>query len=295
MSFLEHLDELRSRLIRILLALIVGVAIAFPFRNQLFNLLFLPQNIRVQNLLADGLNSLERFGLQSQTLGLFELWLRANASMETPFTPNFRSPMEPFTALFKICIGAGLLLAMPVILYQIWMFVVPAMTTKEKRAAVPLMVILWVFFVAGTLFAFFIAAPLLLEMSANLWRTSEVVLQPQNLWTFDEYLGFLMQLVLAFGIAFELPLVMAFLARMDIMNAAAFREKRRYAVVLLVVVSAVLTPGDIVPMMTMAAPLILLYELGILFAAIAGRRRALASTNLVNADELESSDDGSDN
>jgi sec-independent protein translocase protein TatC len=275
MTFLEHLDELRARLIRCLLAVGAGVVVAFPFRKSLYNLLLTPQNLRVQTLLADGIALLERVGLRFDTTRLLEIYLRANASSETHFVPNFRSPMEPFTALFKICIAAGILFASPVILYQAWAFVLPALKANEKRFVLPLFTLLTLFFLFGTLFSFFVAAPLLLEMSANLWRSSDIALKPENLWTFDEYIGFLMQLVLAFGVAFELPLVMGFVSRVGWIKPDAFRRNRRYAVLILIVVAAVLTPGDIVPMAMMAGPLLLLYELGIVFAAMAARRRAL--------------------
>jgi len=274
MTFLEHLDELRTRLIRCLIAVGAGVVVAFPIRKSLYNLLLTPQNLRIQTLLADGLVLLERIGLRFETTRLLELYLRANTSTETHFVPNFRSPMEPFTALFKICIAAGILFASPVILYQVWMFVLPALKPSEKRLIVPLFFLLTFFFLLGVFFSFFVAAPLLLEMSANLWRSSGIALKPENLWTFDEYIGFLMQLILAFGVAFELPLVMAFVSRVGWISPGVFRRHRRYAVLILVVVAAVLTPGDIVPMSMMAGPLILLYEVGILFSSWAARRRA---------------------
>lgn len=275
MTFLEHLDELRTRLIRSLLAVGVGIGVAFPFRKSLYNLLLVPQSLRVQTLLADGIAFFERLGFRFETMRLVEIYLRAISSTETHFVPNFRSPMEPFAALFKICIGTGLVLASPVVLYQAWAFVLPALKPSEKRFVLPLFVWVTIFFLGGVLFSFFVAAPLLLEMAANLWRSSEIAIKPENLWTFDEYIGFLMQLVLAFGVAFELPLVMGFVSRVGWVSPEKFRRNRRYAILILVVVSAVLTPGDIVPMTMMAGPLIVLYEVGILFASVAGRRRAL--------------------
>ncbi len=272
MTFLEHLDELRLRLIRILIAAAVGVAIAFPFRKWLYNVLLTPQNMRVQNMLAEGAGWLRDLGLRPRTSGFLELWLRSQASDETPFIPNFRSPMEPFTALFRLCLLAGLLLASPFIMYQIWAFILPALKAAERRIAVRLGFVLGIFFLMGAAFAFFLAAPLLLEVSANLWRGEDIQLKPENLWTFNDYLGFLIQLILAFGIAFELPLVMAFLARMGIVEVDLFRRKRRIAFFILVIAAAVLTPGDIVPMTMMAAPLLGLYEFGIVLASLAARR-----------------------
>lgn len=272
MTLLEHLDELRSRLIRILIALGAGVALAFPFRNQLYNLLLKPQAIRIQNGIADIVSWAGDLGLQSNAAAYAEIWLRAGASGQTPFTPIFHSPLEPFTTLFRLCIMAGGIAASPYVIYQIWAFVVPALRKAEKGVAARLGLLLTVFFILGTLFAFFIAAPLFLELSANLWRSSEINLQPENLWTFDKYTGFLFLLTVAFGAAFELPLVMAFLTHLDIVRANTYREKRRIAYFGLMVAAAVLTPGDIVPMLMMATPLIGLYEFGVLLASIMGRR-----------------------
>ena len=272
MSFLEHLDELRGRLIRILIALGAGVAVAFPFRNQLYNLLLLPQSIRIQNLLADFIAWFAGWGVDSHAVRFAEIWLRASASAQTPFTPIFHSPLEPFTTLFRLCIMAGGMLAFPFILYQIWTFVVPALKRTERRIAVRLGFLMGAFFFLGVFFAFFVATPLFLEMSANLWLSADIALPPQNLWTFDKYTGFLFLLTIAFGAAFELPLVMAFLSHLDVVRASTFREKRRLAYFILLVASALLTPGDVVPMLMMAFPLMGLYEFGILLAAFMGRR-----------------------
>ncbi len=272
MTFLEHLDELRSRLIRILIAVGVGVALAFPFRNHLYNLLLKPQAIRIQNGIADIVGWAGDLGLQSSAAVYAEIWLRAGASAQTPFTPIFHSPLEPFTTLFRLCIMAGGIAASPYVIYQIWAFVVPALRKAERGVAARLALLMTVFFILGTLFAFFIAAPLFLELSANLWRSSGIVLKPENYWTFDKYTGFLFLLTVAFGAAFELPLVMAFLTHLDIVRANTYREKRRVAYFGLIVAAAVLTPGDIVPMLMMATPLIGLYEFGVLLASFMGRR-----------------------
>ena len=138
MTFLEHLDELRTRLIRILIALTVGVVIAFPFRKHLYNLLMLPQSMRVQVLVADAIEWLGDRGMRNTLTAFGEIWLRATATDDSPFVMNFRDPMGPFTALFKLVLMAGFLLAAPVILYQVWCFVVPALKTTERRIAVRL-------------------------------------------------------------------------------------------------------------------------------------------------------------
>jgi sec-independent protein translocase protein TatC len=272
MPFLEHLDELRTRLIRALVALAVGVVIAFPLRKQLFNVLMLPRSLRVQNLVADGLEWVGDRGMRNTLTAFTEVWLRATTTDDTPFRPNFRDPMGPFTALFKLVLMAGFLIAAPVILYQVWCFVVPALKHTERRIAVRLSGLLAGFFMLGVLFSFFVASPIFLEVSANLWRGAGITDQPENLWTYNDYISFLMHLMLAFGVAFELPLVMAFLARVDIVRASTYREKRRVAFFVLIVASALLTPGDIVPMLLMAIPLLGLYEFGIVLATLAARR-----------------------
>jgi len=133
---------------------------------------------------------------------------------------------------------------------------------------VPLFFIILIFFMSGVLFAYFVVVPVVLQFSANLFPGLE------NRWMVGRHVKFIMRLMLGFGIGFELPMVMAFLARIDVINADGFREKRKYAIVLIFVASAILTPADALSMILMAVPLLCLYQLGIWFASLIGRRES---------------------
>jgi sec-independent protein translocase protein TatC len=163
-------------------------------------------------------------------------------------------------AYLKISITCGVLLASPIVLYQVWAFIFPALTQAEKKFALPLFLVIVFFFLGGAIFAYFIVAPVVMGFAANLYIDLE------DLWELERYVNFLARLLLGFGIAFELPIVMAFLSRIGVINAQGFRERQSYAVVGIFTMSAMLTPADVLSMLLMAVPLILLYQLGIFLA-----------------------------
>ena len=174
-------------------------------------------------------------------------------------------PVEGIMAYLKISIGCGLLLASPIVLYQIWAFIFPALTQQERRYALPLFLVIVAFFVVGVIFAYLIVTPTVLHFSANLYPNMA------NRWDIEKYVNFITQLLLGFGIAFELPIVMAFLSWIGVINSRGFREKQSYAFVGIFVMSALLTPADPFSMFLMAVPLIVLYQLGIFFAYLLER------------------------
>ena len=163
-------------------------------------------------------------------------------------------------AFLKLGITAGILLALPIIIYQVWAFVFPALNREERRFAIPLFLIILTFFILGAAFAYFIVTPVVLQFSAQLFPDMP------NRWDLQNYVSFITRLILGFGIAFELPIVMAFLSRIGVINARGFREKQNYALLGICVMSALLTPADPWSMLLMAIPLFLLYQLGIFFA-----------------------------
>ena len=140
-----------------------------------------------------------------------------------------------------------------------------ALTQQERKFALPLFLTLVVFFLVGVVFAYFIVLPVIVQFAAGIFYSSGV----GNLWSIDKYAGFATGILLAFGVAFELPIVMAFLSRIGIINAQGFRERQRYAVMFIFVAAALLTPTDPWSMLLLAIPLILLYQLGIFLAFLA--------------------------
>jgi sec-independent protein translocase protein TatC len=271
MTFLEHLEELRRRLIVCIVAVFVGMVISIWLKNQVLFLLELPLNFRAQRFIGDLVGALAGDRGNDSVWDFISVFLRSRSSMRTNVSIIITGPLESFLALLKISLASGAVMAAPVVLYEIWAFILPALRPNEKRYALPLFSLLTIFFIVGAVFAFFIVAPIGLEVFANLWGGYQGGLR--NLWTLDKYVTFVTRLILGFGVAFELPIVMAFVSYIGVMDAATFRERRRYAIILIMSVSAFLTPSDVLTMLLMAGPLMALYELGIWFAILTERKR----------------------
>lgn len=236
MPFLDHLEELRSRIIKAVAALLVaaGLGIWLVERLQLVNVLKAP----IAPLLPSG-----RLVIQS--------------------------PTEPIMIVIKLGIVVGLVLASPVILWQAWAFLSPALYAREKKAIVPALFTGLALFVTGAVLSFIYIVPqalrVLLSFQSDAFET---------LITFEKYYGFVLQVVLAMGLSAELPLLIIILAVLGVVTPARLSRFRRYAVVLAFIGGALLSPGgDVFSMMLMTAPLIVLYEVGFLGAVIVHRRK----------------------
>ncbi len=236
LPFTSHLEELRSRLIKSAVAVGVGFGICYGFKEILFEILIFPL-IRV---MPEG-GSLIFTGLP-----------------------------EAFFTYLKVSFLAGILLVSPVLLYQFWMFVAPGLYKKERHLLGPVIAITSFFFIGGALFGYFVVFPsgfkFLLGFGTDYIRT---------LPSMREYLDFSTKLMIAFGLVFEMPVLLTFLARLGVTSVDALKRNRRYAVILSFVVAAFLTP-DVVSMLLMAVPLMILYEVAILGARLVTRRKEAA-------------------
>jgi sec-independent protein translocase protein TatC len=240
MPFLEHLEELRWRLIWVGVSVVVFSIAGF----------FIVTEFDVIGLLKRPI---------------------------TPLIPEgrlaFTSPTEPMSVTLKLAFVVGIVLSIPVIVYHVWAFLSPALFEKEKKLAVPTVLGGFVLFLLGVAMAYFLALPLGLRF---LLGFQSQALAP--IITVGEYLRFATRFILAFGIIFELPLVSVLLALLGLITAGTLRRYRRHAIVGLAIVSAVLTPADLGSMLLMMVPLLVLYELSILLVALVGRRRAAADS-----------------
>ncbi len=236
MPFMEHLGELRVRIVRSLYGLLAGTAIALPFSQKIVDWLALP---------------VTRLG--------YEL--------------VFTAPAEAFWVQMKVGIFAGLFLAAPVILWQVWAFIAPGLHDDEKKYASPFVIIGSLMFLAGGAFALFVVTPYALTFLLGYARPG---LKPMI--TIQNHIDFLLKFTLAFGVVFELPLALTLLARMGVITAKTLARHRKYAVLGAFVVSAILTPTpDAFNQALMAGPLIVLYEVGIVSARLFGRKPAPAT------------------
>ena len=261
MSFLDHLEELRRRIIISLIAIAICIFISLWFRDQAVEIIRRPADVPLNAQLANWIDrSVDSDG---SFMAFLSIALRAEAASTVQL--NKVGPGEAIMAFLKIAVTFGVLLASPVLLYQVWAFVFPALTQQERKFALPLFLTIVSFFLVGAVFAYFIVLPVVVQFAAGLFFESGV----GNLWSIDRYVGFAAGVMLGFGVAFELPIVMAFLSRIGVINAQGFRERQRYAVMFIFVAAALLTPADVLSMLLMAIPLILLYQLGIFLASLA--------------------------
>ena len=257
MTFWEHLEELRRRIIISAIAIAVFTVLSLSFSKPIEKVIKFPLGTSMNTLIANAIDAVE--GSEGSILGFFALALRSGTSSVNATLMKV-GPLEGIMAYLKLGITTGILLALPIIIYHIWAFVFPALNREERQFAVPLFLIIVVFFIFGAAFAYFIVTPVVLQFSAQLLP------ELPNMWDLEKYINFVTRLILGFGIAFELPIVMAFLSRIGIIDARGFREKQSYALLGICVMSALLTPADPGSMLLMAIPLFVLYQLGIFFA-----------------------------
>jgi Tat protein translocase TatC len=241
MPFLEHLEELRIRILRSLLAVVAGF--------------------------GAGLLLVQKFGL-----------VTALKAPIAPFLPDGRltvlSPTDPVMIVLKLSAITGLVLASPVIIWQTWAFLAPALYEREKRTLVPALFVGLGLFLLGCLFAWLVVVPkalvVLLSFQPDAFNT---------MITYDRYFSFVMQVVLALGISCELPLLLVILTALGIVTPQTLGRFRRFAIVLALIAGAFLSPGgDVFTMALMTVPLLLLYELGILGSVVVHRRRLRKAT-----------------
>ncbi len=233
--FTAHLEELRRRLIICFVAVGVGFAVSYGFKERLFDILTRP----LISVMAEG-ETLIYTGLP-----------------------------EAFFTFLKVSFLSGLMLASPVIIYQFWMFVAPGLYDREKRLLIPIVLLSSIFFVGGALFGYFIVFPFGFEFFLGF--ATETI---RPLPSMKEYLSFSAKLLLAFGLVFELPLVITFLAKLGIVTVPFLKKNRKYAILLFFVGAAILTPPDVVTQVMMALPLMILYEISIVGARIFGKKEA---------------------
>ena len=231
--FTEHLEELRKRLIVCFIAVGIGFVLSYGFKEKLFQILTRP----------------------------------LISVMQTGDKLIFTGLPEAFFTYLKVAFLSGIILATPVIFYQFWMFVAPGLYNKEKRHLIPIIFLSTFFFVGGAFFGYFIVFPY--GFKFFLGFASEII---RPLPSMREYLGFASKLLLAFGLVFELPLIITFLARLGMVSVSFLKKNRKYALLLFFVGAAILTPPDVVTQIMMALPLILLYEISIVGARIFGKK-----------------------
>ncbi len=238
MGFFQHLDDLRKRLITSIVAVFVGFLAAWTWAPQIFDFLARP----LRDVLPAGQN------LAYTTL------------------------TEPFMMYFRVALLAGILISSPVILWQIWLFTSPALYRREKRWVWPFVTFGALFFLSGCAFSYYVAFPLVVQFLVRVGQPFQAVI------TINEYLSIATKLILALGLCFEMPVLIFFLARMGIVSERWLLAKFKYAVLVIFILAAVITPSaDVATQCVFAVPMILLYLLGILAAWLFRKKESPAA------------------
>lgn len=238
MTFLEHLDELRRRLMIAAGAIAVGMAISFFFIQRIVDFVMVPLNALLP---------------QGSTFISYEM-------------------TEGFMLYMKIAALTGLLLASPVVILQFWLFIAPGLYSHEKRFAIPFVFLGTFFFLLGAAFSHYFVFPFAFGFFANFFGTNSYV---RFMPSIGPLFGAYVKMLLALGIVFQLPTVVFFLARMGMVTARWLIKKTKYAVLIIFVVAAIITPGpDVVSQTLVAAPMVLLYGLSILIAWLFQKKKS---------------------
>ncbi len=232
MPLTAHLLDLRKRMVRSFIAVAVGFIACYPFSKELFGYLMDPMTKVLQT-------------------GSF----------------IYTYPPEAFFTYIKVSLVAGVFATSPFIFYQMWQFIAPGLYDHERKILIPIALLSAIFFVSGACFGYFVVFPFGFEFFAS-FSNESIVFMPK----LSEYLGFALKLLFAFGVVFEMPIFVLFLAKLGMCTARGMRKFRKYAILLAFVVSAILTPPDVITQTLMAGPLILLYEISILVAYTFGKK-----------------------
>lgn len=234
MTLMGHLNELRRRLFRMVIIVILGFVAFYGVSEYLYAYLSAP----LQAQLPEGSKLI------------------------------YTSPAGAFFTYMKVALVASLFGTSPITFYQVWAFIAPGLYKEEKRAVLPLAFFSSIFFIAGAAFCFFLVFPIAFKFFMG-FATDTIV----PMISVEEYLGFALKLLIAFGVVFEMPLFAYFLSRFGILSPDFMRRQRRYAILFIFIIAAILTPPDVFSQCLMAMPMLLLYEVSIYVSAMAYKKK----------------------
>ena len=281
---LDHLVELRSRLIICVLAMAIGFAICFAFSKQIYIFLLHPFAIAAQLLAVENANHAQASG--GMDIGRFlsgtrDLFLALLGLKEVPPAPDadklnlvFTAPLEFFFTKLKLAGFGAVVLTFPVLAWQVYGFVAPGLYKRERKAFVPFLLASPALFLLGAALVYYVILPFVLWFSLS-QQIVDAQVSVQLLPKVSDYLSLVTTLLLAFGLCFQLPVVLTLLGMAGIVSSKALATGRRYAIVGVFVVAAVVTPPDPISQTMLALPIILLYEISIWCVRLIEKRRRL--------------------
>ena len=257
MSFLDHLEDLRWHLIRSTLAVLIAATIAFLAKSFIFDVLL--------------------FGPSQADFWTYDILCRITTffgvdggfcNNEMPFSIQSRTMGGQFSAHIWVAITAGFVIAFPYVLYEFWKFVAPAMKDNERSNARGFIFISSLLFFMGVLFGYYVITPLSINFLGK-YQVSDIVL---NEFDLSSYISLVRASVIACGLIFELPIVIFFLTKVGVLTPEFLRKYRKYALIGVLVLSAIITPPDIVSQIIVAIPVLILYEISILISVVVYKR-----------------------
>ncbi|MCF4102146.1 twin-arginine translocase subunit TatC [Gillisia sp. M10.2A] len=253
MSFLDHLEDLRWHLIRATLAVVIAASIAFLAKGFIFDVLL--------------------FGPSHSDFWTYDIlcritnWVGVDGGFcnnEMPFRIQSRTMGGQFSAHIWVALTAGFVIAFPYVIYEFWKFVAPAMQEKEKRNAKGFIFISSFLFFLGVLFGYYVITPLSINFLGKYQVSKEVF----NDFDLSSYISLVRASVLACGIIFELPIIIFFLTKVGVLTPTILRTYRKFALIGVLILSAIITPPDIVSQIIVAIPVLILYEVSIIISSI---------------------------
>ncbi|GAB7026547.1 twin-arginine translocase subunit TatC [Geotalea toluenoxydans] len=271
LPFIEHLVELRKRLIISFIAVVIGMGISWNFSNVLLN--FIEKPLSGKTYLTD-LKKQVYNEVKERYPSIYSRY-KLDEEFKTPAKErvlNYSAPLEPFFIQCKISIIAGLILVLPVLFHQVWLFVAPGLTGRERRMVVPFVTASTISFCVGAAFFLIVIWPVIINFSLS-YEAQGL----QSWFNLSAYVNFCLRLILMFGLIFELPVLALLLARFGIVNYQMLARNRKYALLASSIVAAF--HADLITMFVIMVPLYLMYEVSVWVALVFGKKKINPSEN----------------